>query len=317
MTAPLVWVVGSGGMLGSHVESVFRSSSADIWVPGQPVPWHDTSIARSALMNHQRRFLAAADGRPWQVLWCAGAGVTASTADDLDREVEVFASFMAGLARAQGMLGSVFLASSAGGLYAGSAPAPFDEFVTPRPLSPYGQAKLRMEQIVREWAHESGGRGLVGRLANLFGPGQDVAKPQGLVTHLLRAHLTRVPLTIYVPLDTMRDYIYVRDAADRVVVASAKLRGSAPGQTVTKIIASQQALTVAAVIGELRRMLHRKPEVVLGVSPLSQFQAVDLRLRSAVWSDLDARPVTPFCVGAHMAMLDLVRQLGSGRLGAA
>ncbi len=72
---------------------------------------------------------------------------------------------------------------------------------------------------------------LVGRLSNLYGPGQDLAKPQGLISQLCRAQLTRRPLSIYVSLDTRRDYLFVDDAAAMVVAGARRghrARGAPP-----------------------------------------------------------------------------------------
>ena len=110
-----------------------------------------------------------------------------------------------------------FLASSAGGVYAGASGPPFTEHTEPAPISAYGRAKLRSEEIATEFAVRTSTALLVGRLANLYGPGQNLDKPQGLVSQLCLAQLTRQPLTVYVPLDTMRDYLFVDDAAAMAV----------------------------------------------------------------------------------------------------
>ena len=61
---------------------------------------------------------------------------------------------------------------------------------------------------------------VIGRIANLYGPGQDPTKAQGLVSQLCRAHLERRPTSIYVSLDTARDYLFVDDAARLVLGAT-------------------------------------------------------------------------------------------------
>jgi UDP-glucose 4-epimerase len=250
----------------------------------------------------------------WAVLWCAGAGVTATAAPQLHAEVELFAQVLAAIRPQDAPSGVVFLASSVGGLYAGSPSPPFDEGTEPRPLSPYGRAKQAMEEVAQDWAMRMGGRVLVARISNLYGPGQDIAKPQGLITQLLRSHLTRRPLQVYVPLDTTRDYLYVRDSAGRVVAATRRAASMPAGSHVTKVIASQRATTVGAVIGELQRVLRRRPPIILGSSPIAGFQARDLRVLSTIWTDLDAAPTTPFPVGIHHTLLDMECRLRSGRL---
>jgi UDP-glucose 4-epimerase len=83
----------------------------------------------------------------------------------------------------------------------------------------------------------------------------------------------------------------------------------------TKVVASQRATTVGAVIGELHRVLRRRPPIILGSSPVSGFQARDLRVRSTVWPDLDTASLTPLPVGMHETLLELQEKLQAGRLG--
>ena len=281
-------VVGAGGLLGSAVcRALGGADTLD-------VPW-GTAAAADVL-----RAAAARD-----VVWCAGAGVTATGPEALAEEVRAFEALLDGMPG-----GRLFVASSAGGVYAGAGPAPFDETSPVAPLSAYGEAKLALEGAARSWAERTGGSVVLGRIANLYGPGQDVSKPQGLVSQLCRAHLLRTPVSVYVSLDTLRDYLYVDDAA-RLVRGC--LERAVPGVTV-KVLASQHALTVGAVLAELRRVSRRKPRVVLAASPQSAVQARDLRLRSTVWADLDAVPVTPFPVGIRRTLDDLAGRLRVGSL---
>ena len=54
---------------------------------------------------------------------------------------------------------------------------------------------------------------LVARLSTLYGPGQSRGKPQGLIAHIARGVVRNQPVRIYVPLDTVRDYLAADDAA--------------------------------------------------------------------------------------------------------
>jgi UDP-glucose 4-epimerase len=304
--APLTWVVGAGGLLGSHV---VRALPGPAW-SAAPVPW-GTPAAPGHLSSAAKHFVREADGRPWSVLWCAGAGVTGTGEHELRKEADALQGLLAGLP-GNGSQGSFFLASSAGGVYAGAEGPPFDEHSPVRPLSPYGETKLSLERAVREWSEATNTPVLVGRIANLYGPGQNMAKPQGLVSHICRAHLLRRPVSIYVSLDTLRDYLYTADCA-RLVVAGTE-RARALGGVHTKVLASQQGYTIGALLAEIRRLSRRSPQVELAVSSLGRLQSRDLRMRSRVWTDLDHVPLTPLPVGLLRTMQALTTELQSGRL---
>jgi UDP-glucose 4-epimerase len=248
------------------------------------------------------------------VAWCAGAGVTGTTPAQLTAEHAVFDRLLAGLAATGNQHGALFVASSAGGVYAGATAPPYSESHAVAPLSPYGHAKLGLEDSARAWGAETGLPVLLGRIANLYGPGQNLGKGQGLISQLIRAHLLRQPMSLYVPLDTVRDYLFAADCAELVAAGLDRLR--AEQGVHVKVLASQQAVTIGALIGELRRIFKTSPRIVYGSSPTSHFQARDLRLRSQVWTDLDRRPVTPLPAGIKTTALALHQMLLAGELAA-
>jgi UDP-glucose 4-epimerase len=319
MTAPLSWVVGAGGLLGSSVVRAIAPHGR-LWSPAEPVTWADHEAAIAQIRRAASDFVAAADGGTWQIAWCAGAGVTATQLADLERELDCFTTLLDSLRTASErpgqQPGAVFLASSAGALYAGSQGAPFDEATPVVPISAYGRIKAEAESRVSAWAGETGGRVVVGRIANLYGPGQGLGKPQGLISQIIRSHLIRRPISIYVPLDTMRDYIYSSDCGQLVRDALSRLSsdGSPEGAVVTKILASHQQVTIGRVLAEIRRAFKRNPQIVLGSSPQAAMQARDLRLGSRVWPELDRRQLTPLSVGIQATIAHLREVQRAGRL---
>jgi UDP-glucose 4-epimerase len=299
---PLAWVVGSGGLLG---QAVFRR----LHILGREVrtsrvPWADPQAALEVLLADAR----ALPTSRWQVYWCAGAGVLGTSPAQLDAEVALLGDFLERWHPAgQGARQGLFMASSAGGVYAGASDPPFTERTPAAPNSPYGEAKLRSEALAGAFAERTGVSLLVGRISNLYGPGQDISKPQGLISHLCRAQLTRQPLSIYVSLDTMRDYVYVEDAGTMAVAAldAVVARG---GQHV-KVLASEQSTTIGSILGDLRRITRRRPPVVLGTSPSARFQVRDLRMRSVAWPPTSQFARTPMSAGIAATLAAVGDQL--------
>ncbi|MEL7977401.1 NAD-dependent epimerase/dehydratase family protein [Isoptericola sp. F-RaC21] len=304
----VTWVVGGGGLLGGQL--VACATTAGRAVHASKVPWHDPDAAVSVLAHDAERLLATFDGV--DLLWAAGAGVVATGQDALDREVSVLDAVVdeldAACDRHPGTTVRAFLASSAGGVYAGSSDPPFTEGTATSPLSPYGTAKLASESAVRRLTAR-GASVLIGRIANLYGPGQNLAKPQGLITQLCRAEVQRSPLLIYVSLDTARDYVYVRDAARMVLAGMDRLSDAGPGAAVVKILASQAAVTLATIVGELSRITKRRAPIVLGTSSSTPFQARDLRFRSTLWPEVDRLASTTLATGIGATFADVARSL--------
>ena len=292
------WVVGAGGLLGGAVCRRLRTLGRE--VHRTVVPWGDHQASVSAL-------LAGAGELPpglWDLYWCAGAGVVSTSESELDAEIAVLEAFLGTWEPTGSRAGcGLFLASSAGGVYAGSTGAPFTEHTETAPISPYGRAKLRSEEIATVFAVRTGTALLVGRLANLYGPGQHIEKPQGLVSQLCRAQLSRQPLSLYVPLDTMRDYLFVDDAAAMAVTGLDAVVSR--GRRALKVLASERSTTIGAVLGDLHRITRRRPPVVLGTSSTAAFQVRDLRLRSTAWPRTSALARTPLSTGIAMTLHSL------------
>jgi UDP-glucose 4-epimerase len=289
------WVIGATGLLGSAVCRRLVTQGRELRTT--EVPWEDPPAAVDALLR-------AAEQLPegWEAYWCAGAGVVGSSQAELDAEIAVLEGFLTRWdPRPAG--NGFFLASSAGGVYAGASGPPFTEHTEPAPISAYGRAKLRSEEIATEFAVRTSTALLVGRLANLYGPGQNLDKPQGLVSQLCLAQLTRQPLSVYVPLDTMRDYLFVDDAAAMAVASLGAVTKS--GRRALKVFASERSTTVGAVLVDLHRVTRRRPPVVLGVSPRSRHQVRDIRLRSVAWPRTRALARTPMVSGIAATLASL------------
>jgi UDP-glucose 4-epimerase len=286
----VILLVGRG-LLGRGVEERLRAGGRA--VRGVTVGWEAPDLAAGQLVEAARHSAAEAGDSGWSLAWCAGAGVVRTSEDDLRAEVDLLATF---LSRLEVPPRAMLLASSAGGVYAGSSDPPFTEAHEPRPVTPYGRAKLATEAVCAELARTGGTRVVVARFANLYGPDQDLAKAQGLVSRLCLSRVTGQPVHLYVPLDTLRDYVFADDAA-AVGVAMLDRVGLEPeGSVVTKIVASGHAASVSELVAASTKAFRRRVPLVQAVVD-DPAQVRDLRLRSTVWTDLDALVRTPLVVG--------------------
>lgn len=278
--SPKTWIIGRGGLLGRALARRFPHH----W-SAPTVPWSDPPAAVAALRAQAEEFHEWAGTRPWAVLWAAGAGVVSSDAPALQAEranllavLEAVATWP--IASERGGGGVFFLASSAGGVYAGSTPAPFDSLSAPVATSPYGELKLQQEADARLLLADRADL-LIGRIANLYGPDQNPTKAQGLISRLCMAAAHRAPINLYVPLGTLRDYVYADDAA-AVIAAQIhdRLQRDHQHETAVMVVASGQATSVGQLIGLVQGVTHRRVPLATGSRAVinAQRQVVDLRL---------------------------------------
>jgi UDP-glucose 4-epimerase len=315
---PLTWVVGASGLLGRSTSALAQHRHHDVL--RTPVPWEgDRDTVVSALLDGAEQLLRRADGQRWNLVWVAGAGVVGSSPEALAAELAVYQTFLSELAglvsRQQTRNASVFLASSAGGVYAGAADPPFSELTPVSPLAAYGATKLAMEEATHAFVQQTGLPAMIGRISNLYGPGQNISKPQGLISQLAKAYLLRTPILLYVSLDTIRDYLYVGDCARMVVRAVELMRADERSAAPTvKILASGRPTTIAELLGVFQRLFKRRAPLVLGDSPNRKLQVRDLRMRSQVWTELDRFMSTPLPAGIGQTINDLSARQRSGEL---
>lgn len=304
-------------MLGQSISRVARRSDDWLALDAAPLPWSSADqLERIASQQFDAlRELATSIDGGWSVIWAAGASSVASTEEDTKVEAEQFRMIFRMLAESIGSdsRGSIFFASSVGAIYAGSESPPFTELSPAAATSPYGRLKLEMEEVVAGFSSTTGVPSVIGRITNLYGPGQRLDKAQGLISHLLLSRFTKTPVSIFVPLETVRDYVFVDDCAHLILDCLLELELESPrtteGRTVTKILGSGQGVSISSLLTYLRFIAKSSPAVSIGERPSAKFQAADLRVRSIVWPHLDRREHTPIAAGFHATMIDILRAL--------
>ena len=276
-------VVGAGGLLGSAVAgSLHRVSRLSDAAPR--FDWGDAdrfagqfSEALAVTLEQARRL-----DSPWAVYWCAGVGHVGASDEALRAEDRLLESALAVLAAAEPPHPGVFsFASSAGAIYAASKEPYSTEATPPAPLSEYGRAKLRQEALIGDRLAVVGTAvPLHLRISNLYGRGQELVKPQGLLSHLVANTLRRQPTTIFVPLDTSRDYLHASSAAQMAVFATDEMAGCSDAIARTRLVAAERNHSVAQIIGALTRLLRRRVPFVVARQGETHLQPLVLRFRS-------------------------------------
>ena len=317
----IAWVLGSSGLLGAALCRQLRRNGTTLFFPADRLAWNNSGEFAAQLATAVRAFAdeAAAADR-WEIYWAAGIGTMASSPETLAPETRALSLLLQRLeseSRFKAVPGSVALASTAGAIYAGSADEIITENTAPAPTTAYAHAKLEQEALLRCFAdsHDHASV-LIARISTLYGPGQAAGKKQGLMTYLARSILRNHPVQIYVPYDTIRDYITTDDAAAAMVAAARDTGGGAErdsaGNTVhetsgtpravTKIIASERPATIAEIVSIFRRLARRAPRIATSANRLSAVYARRVQFRSIVSVGPVATPTTTLAIGIAQLM---------------
>lgn len=268
----VTWVIGSHGLLGSALLRELDHTGDRLFVPAERFRWGDEANLEIQFEKAAREFATlVGNDKSWQIFWAAGIGTMGSSRADLEPETRALSKLL-GLLESEPNLISAesrfVLASSAGAIYANSKDEVVSEKSAISPTTVYAEAKLEQESLVSAFALDSGSvTALVARISTLYGPGQATGKQQGLLAHIARCILKHEAIHIYVPLDTIRDYISADDAA-RSMIATLKQLDGKPG-VFTKIIASEKPATIAEIISIFKRISRRNPRIVTSANRLS------------------------------------------------
>jgi len=295
----ITWVLGRGGLVGSSVEAKLLNRST-VWVPESPIQWGNQSIFEETFKQAFTQFIEHISHEDWAILWCAGNSVVSSSLGDLQREgksINFICSQLSILPKSLQSRGILSFTSSAGGVYGGSTGTIFSENTTPQPINDYGFAKLKTEQQLIDFAKHTNTRVAIFRLANIYGPNQDTRKPQGLISAITHSLLHHKPVNIYVPLQTVRNYIYADDVGEVIARCVTQLNSDQKSNTCLKLVASDRNISLSSLINEFRLVYGHRPMVVNTVSKVAAKHPINLRLNSVINEPFDNFSFTPLAVG--------------------
>jgi UDP-glucose 4-epimerase len=126
------------------------------------------------------------------------------------------------------------------------------------PITAYGASKAAVELYLGHYRAVYGLDCRVGRLANPFGAGQDLARGQGAATTFLHQALTGRAIAIWGDGEVVRDYIHISDAAAGMVALACAPQTDGPW---IFNIASGHGVSLNGIIAELEARLGRTLEV--------------------------------------------------------
>ncbi len=247
-----ILVTGGAGFIGVH--TVRRLVAEDIIVLvvddrrhacGEALP--PNVEVEAADLNSPATAQAVARFKPDAILHLAAqGGVSRSVRDPAgDAMVNVLGTVALLKASADAGCRRFVFASSGGAIYGRAAHLPTPERTAPKPLSPYGAAKLAAEGYLGMFARTFGLQTLALRYSNVYGPFQDGTGEAGVVAITCDRLLAGRPPEIRGDGHQTRDFVFVADVAD------ANRRALTSSATGAINIGTGIATSVRTVVSEL------------------------------------------------------------------
>ncbi|HEY1129909.1 MAG TPA: NAD-dependent epimerase/dehydratase family protein [Roseateles sp.] len=299
----LDWVIGGGGLLGAALVRSLQARGGARFLPADRFSWTEperlVGQIRAAVAEFEQQ---ARHADAWNIYWAAGVGAMGSTAAELANETLAWGELLnavsdSGLPSLRP--GHIGLASSAGAIYAGLRADVIDENCDIAPTTPYAEAKLAQERLLADFCS----RGLpvaalTARISTLYGTGQARGKRQGLISHMARSIVRNRPIQIFVPFDTVRDYITAEDAAELIIDS---LRTLPPGVGRMRIVAAERPTSIAEIVATFRRVARRPVLIATSASQLSSLYLRRVQFRS-IWETARPASSTSLAVGVAQVL---------------
>src|SRR5207253_442256 len=247
-----VLVTGGAGFIGVHSVAALNREGFEVLVLddlrhacGEPLPAGADLI--EAELSSPQAAAAVAGFRPQLALHLAAqGGVSRSVRDPAgDAQVNVVGTVAMLKACADAGCRRFVFASSGGAIYGRAAHLPAAERTAPRPLSPYGAAKLAGEGYLGLFSRTFHLPTLVLRYSNVYGPFQDGTGEAGVVAITCERLLSGRAPVIRGDGQQTRDFVFVADVAD------ANLRALRSRATGAINIGTGVASSVRTVVDEL------------------------------------------------------------------
>lgn len=216
-------IIGGAGFIGAHLNSQLISTGRQVTVLGRrETPRYELPLGVRYVAGdfgeHDliSRLLDTHD----EVIQLAYATVPntsfenplADLLQNLPPSVQLFSE-----AAARGI--KLVLVSSGGTVYGEATRLPISEDHFTKPISPYGVTKVTLENYANLYAATHGLKFVCVRPANAYGVGQRPFFGQGFIATAIASAMRGMPIKIFGPHGTVRDYLYASDLASGIVSA--------------------------------------------------------------------------------------------------
>lgn len=154
------------------------------------------------------------------IIWLLHSSVPAESMDDylgdLSNNIFPFVKFLNYIKKLPNLF--KFLYFSSGGTIYGNPyeNKPLKETSIKNPISQYGLTKLIAERYIDIILAEANFSKYIIRPSNVYGPGQNLSKPQGIIGHALKSAYYDHPFYLFGEGNNIRDFIYITDLVNLI-----------------------------------------------------------------------------------------------------
>ena len=259
------WVIGCGGLLGGSITRDLAKNKLWCFIPSTPFLWNDpTALNRQFITQIAQFFAQFNSGDQWQIIWVAGKSTMRSSDSTCLQETASLKDFLHNLGqtlKTQPYEGRMGFASTAGGIYTQTQDGVITESSATSPSTPYAEQKLLQEGLLKQWASDCSEcqKIIIGRFSTLYGLHQDQSKKQGLISTITSCITQNQELSLFVPLETKRDYLWSDDAA-QIFLWHLDHETPKTNESI-RIIAQEESISIAEMLKQFQSITGKQVKV--------------------------------------------------------
>jgi nucleoside-diphosphate-sugar epimerase len=212
------------------------------------------------------------------IYWTAGISNNTSSQTQIENEIKLINYFFELNKRKKNIKQLNFI-SSAGSIYAGSTANYINESTVPNPISIYGQSRLVIEKIFRDYCYQNHIKLNIFRPTNVFGFRDKNKKNSGVINNLINANINKLPMNIFVSLFTKQDYIDVNFVTQNIINISLNNEMCNNGLQNTFILSRNYSHSIQEILTIINRITNSKTPFVMQYDSNADLRNSNLHFR--------------------------------------
>lgn len=213
-------IIGGNGFIGKNFVNFFEKKEFRISVLDRGAKPYNAHIDFFSTDIHHTKELIENLRNATHIIWLVHASVPSTKDDSLVDDFLLNISPLIKFLEKSNELPNLekFIYLSSGGTVYGNYEerTPIKENFPQKPISNYGLSKSTAEKYIEYLTAEKNFESYILRPSNVFGPYQNLVKPQGIIGFAFKAIKNNLPLDLYDNGRVIRDFVYVEDLAEAV-----------------------------------------------------------------------------------------------------
>ncbi len=218
-----VSIIGGNGFLGKNFVTYFSSLEYQVISIDHninPIQTGSANLTKKQVDVQDIDALLEATQESNIVIWLVHATVPSSShnncTEDFHLNISPLIKFLENSIQLKNLKKFIYI-SSGGTIYGNpTIYKPIVESHEKIPISAYGLSKLIAEEYITFLTKNKLFESIILRPSNIYGPFQNLVKPQGIIGYAFKSIKEKQPLTIYNGGKVVRDFVFIKDIAEAI-----------------------------------------------------------------------------------------------------